>query len=202
MRGDFDEARRFYAEWYEAQLERGRLIDVYGQGSIVGRHEYLGGDLERGIEILRRSWAGLAAMGERGIRSTVGGELGELLARNGALDEAAAVLDEAEALGTPDDWVTVSQVAVGRALVASGQGEHDRALALGRKATELADAYDYVSQQQTTWLAYGEVLAAAGRRAEARAAFERVRELAERKGAPALVRHVDALLERVAPPTP
>ncbi|HET7138193.1 MAG TPA: adenylate/guanylate cyclase domain-containing protein [Gaiellaceae bacterium] len=201
MRGDFDEMRRRHEAWYETQLERGRLIDAYGQGSTAGRYEYLGGDIDRGIEILRRAWAGLGAMGERGLRSTVGGELGELLARNGALDEAEEVLDEAGEMGTPDDWVTVSQVAVGRALVASRRGRHDLAVELAREAAEIADSHDYFSQQQVTWLAYGEVLAAAGNDAEAREALGHAREIAERKVAPTVVRHVDGLLAALAPAT-
>ena len=43
------------------------------------------------------------------------------------------MLDEAMAISTPDDWVTVAQVPIGRAFVALGRGDHDRACALGAR---------------------------------------------------------------------
>ena len=74
---------------------------------------------------MREGWDGLGELGERGIRSTVGGYLGEMLARLGELEEAEAILDEAMSMSTPDDWVTVAQVMIGRAFVASGRGDHE-----------------------------------------------------------------------------
>jgi class 3 adenylate cyclase/tetratricopeptide (TPR) repeat protein len=198
MRGDFEAARRSYAEWRQGQLERGHLVEAYGQGSAAGYFELLAGDLDRAEEILRESWEGLGAMGERGFRSTVGGELGELLAGRGRLDEAEAILDEAEAISTPDDWVTVSQVTTGRALVASGRGEHEGAVALARAAVDLVDAHEYLTMQQTRWSAYGDVLLAAGRTAEARIAFEHARSLAQRKQATFVVDLLDARLAALA----
>jgi predicted negative regulator of RcsB-dependent stress response len=198
MRGDFEAARRSYAEWRQGQLERGHLVEAYGQGSAAGYFELLAGDLDRAEEILRESWEGLGAMGERGFRSTVGGELGELLAGRGRLDEAEAILDEAEAISTPDDWVTVSQVTTGRALVASGRGEHEGAVALARAAVDLVDAHEYLTMQQTRWSAYGDVLLAAGRTAEARSAFEHARSLAQRKQATFVVDLLDARLAALA----
>ena len=72
-----------------------------------------------------RAGIALGELGEHGVRSTIGGCLGEVLARCGKLDEAESVLDEAIGMSTPDDWVTVSQVDVGRAFVASARGEHE-----------------------------------------------------------------------------
>jgi FimV-like protein len=201
MRGDFDGARRGMAAWRQSQLERGHLIEAYGQGSTAAYFELIAGDLDRAEEILRESWDELGAMGERGFRSTVGGELGDLLARRGRLDDAEAILDEAEGISTPDDWVTVSQVTTARALVASGRGDHERAVALARAAVDLVDEHEYLTQQQTRWAAYGDVLLAAGRAGEARTAFEHARELAERKQATFVVESLDARLAAL-PATP
>ena len=104
-----------------------------------GYIEHVAGEDERAVEALREGWDGLGALGERGIRSTIGGVLGEMLARLGRLDEAEAILDDAIALSTPDDWVTVEAVMMGRAFVASGRGDHDLACELAREAMELVD---------------------------------------------------------------
>ncbi len=152
------------------------------------------GDLDRAIELLREGWDGFGEFGERGIRSTVGGYLGEMLARRGELEEAEAILDEAMSLSTPDDWVTVAQVLTGRGFVASGRGDHESACELGREAVELVDSREYLTMQQEIRLAYAELLAAAGRNGEARAAFTQAREVAERKGSTLLVDRVDRLV--------
>jgi tetratricopeptide (TPR) repeat protein len=199
MRGDVAESRLLHASWRQNLLEQGRLMEALGQGSRVAHFEYLLGDYERAERPLREAWDGLGEIGERGIRSTIGAELGDVLARLGRLDEAEAILAEAEAISTPDDWVTISQVRIGRAYLASARGEHDRAVELARAAVDLADAHEYVSQSEKAWLAAGEVLLAAGRREEARAALARVRELAERKGSLLVVQRVDALLAEGTP---
>ena len=198
MGGDVEEARRLYAAVRQDQRERGHLVEALGQGTIAASIEILAGELGRAEAGLRVGWDELGAMGERGFRSTAGGELGEVLARQGLLDEAQAVLDEAEAISTPDDWVTVANVTIGRAFVASGRGEHDDAVALAREGVELSEAHEYVTQCEKAWLAYGEVLLAAGRRDEAQSVLERARASAERKGSVLVVRRVDALLAELA----
>jgi class 3 adenylate cyclase/tetratricopeptide (TPR) repeat protein len=194
MQGRIDEARRLSDDYRRSEREQGRLLSVYL--SVIWRSllEIVAGELDRAIEVLREGWDGLGELGERGIRSTVGGYLGEALARRSDLDDAEAVLDEAISLSTPDDWVTVAQVQIGRAFVASGRGEYEQACALGREAVELADSREYLTMQQEARLAYGEILAAAGRFAEARAAYARAREVAERKGSTLLVERVDRLV--------
>jgi tetratricopeptide (TPR) repeat protein len=159
--------------------------------------EFLVGDYGTAATALRESWDGLGELGEKGVRSTIGGMLGAALARDGRLAEAEAVLDEAITMGTLEDWATVSEVGIGRALLASGRGEHDRACDLAREAVEILDAHEYLTLQQMGRLAYGEILLAAGRRDEARAELLRAREVASRKGSTAVVAKVDELLEAI-----
>ena len=132
----------------------------------------------------------LGEIGERGVRSTLGGCLGEVLARRGKLDEAEAVLDEALAIGTPDDWVTVSQVDVGRAFVALGRGRPRSCMRTGAAgAVDLVDANEYLTMQQDTRLHCGEILLAAGRLDAARTELERAREVAAAQGLDRAGRH-------------
>ena len=71
-------------------------------------------------------------------------------------------------ISTPDDWVTVSQVQIGRAFVASGRGDHERAASWRGRPIALVDAHEYVTLQQEIRLSRGEILLAAGRADEAR----------------------------------
>jgi class 3 adenylate cyclase/tetratricopeptide (TPR) repeat protein len=192
--GGTEEARRILDQYMRDENERGRVMSALTLSLARGGYEMTVGEYERAEEILRAGWDGLGEVGERGIRSTVGGYLGEVLARLGRLDEAEALLDEAMSISTPDDWVTVSQVQIGRAFVASGRGDHERACELAREAVMVVDAHEYVTIQQDIRLRGGEILVAAGRDVEARAALRHAREVAARKGSTVLLAQVDALL--------
>jgi class 3 adenylate cyclase/tetratricopeptide (TPR) repeat protein len=192
--GRTEEARQILDQHVRDEYERGRIMSALMLSLARGSYEVTAGEYVRAEEILRGGWEGLGEVGERGVRSTMGGFLGEVLARLGRLDEAEALLDEAMSISTPDDWVTVSQVQIGRAFVASGRGEHERACELAREAVEVVDALEYVTVQQDIRLRNGEILVAAGRDIEARTALRHAREVADRKGSTVLVAQADALL--------
>ena len=193
MQGDFDAARAISDDFIEGQRERGLTLNVFTHCLARGYIEHVAGAAERAVEALREGWDGLGALGERGIRSRIGGVLGEMLARLGRLDEAEAILDDAIALSTPDDWVTVEAVMMGRAFVASGRGDHDLACELAREAMELVDSLEYVTLQQDARMSRADILLAAGRRDEARTALAWAREAAARKGSTVLVERADRL---------
>jgi tetratricopeptide (TPR) repeat protein len=197
--GRYDDARQIYEENVRELREQGQVLVAALQALWYGYQcELFAGELGRAEAVLREGWDALGEMGERGVRSTLGGCLGEVLARRGKLDEAEAVLDEALAIGTPDDWVTVSQVDVGRAFVALGRGEDEWACKLALRAVDLVDANEYLTMQQDTRLHCGEILLAAGRLDAARTMLERAREVAARKGSTALVATAEDLLAGLA----
>ena len=105
-----------------------------------------------------------------------------------------------DATASPDDFITVAQATIARALIASGRGDHDRAVELAREATAISDAHEYLVQRHDAWMELGEVLVAAGRTEEARDALLCSRELALQKGSTAVVDRVDALLRTAATP--
>jgi class 3 adenylate cyclase/tetratricopeptide (TPR) repeat protein len=195
MQGHFDDAHRLYEQDVQELLEHGQLLNAllhrlwYGMQCL-----FWAGDLRRAEAILREGWEGLGDVGEHGYRSTMGGCLAEMVARQGRLDEAEALLDEAIALSSLDDWVTVAQVDMGRALIASGRGDHDLARELARTAVDLVDAREYLTLHQEFRLAHGEILAAAGHLDEARAEILRGREAAKRKGSTVVIAKADELL--------
>jgi tetratricopeptide (TPR) repeat protein len=199
MQGRFDEARLVYEEGVRDQLEHGQVLNALIQRLWFGREcAYYAGDVAQAEEILREGWVGLGEVGERGYRSTMGGCLAEVVALQGRLDEAEALLEESISISSLDDWVTVSGYEMGRAIVASGRGDHDRACKLGREAVDMVDAREYVTLQADYRLTYGQVLLAAGRTEEARAELLRAREVAEIKGSTAIITRVDELLAGMA----
>jgi len=194
MTGRFDDARRYMDDFVRGELELGRAMNVLMHGPSRGRIELLAGEADRAEALLRDSWVELGKLGERGYRSTIGGDLGELLARRGALEEAEGVLDEAMGISSPDDWVTVAGVTMSRAFVAAGHGDFDLACALAGEAAALADGREYLTLQQEYGFRHAEILLLAGRAVEARAALERTRAVGDRKGSKVLVDQVDRLL--------
>ena len=192
--GRFEESRLLFDELVRGLMERGARVSALGQAIGRGWFEMLAGELERGLEVLGPAWVELGEIGERGVRSTVGGVYADLLARAGRPDEAERVLDVVGEIGSPGDFLTASQAAGARAMAASARGEHDRAVELAREAVEIADGREYLAQRHDMWMELGEVLLAAGRTAEARDAFAHARELAARKGTTAVVDRIDALL--------
>jgi tetratricopeptide (TPR) repeat protein len=198
--GRLEESRRLFAEAVRESTERGARLNALAQSMNGGWVEMVAGELGRALELLGEAWSELGELGERGNRSTVGSIYADVLARAGRLDEADEVLREVDAIASPHDFLTVVQATSAQAMLASGRGDHERAVELGREAAALADTQQYLVQRHDAWMELGEVLLAAGRTDEAREALEHSRELAEQKGPTAVVDRVDALLRAAATP--
>jgi tetratricopeptide (TPR) repeat protein len=198
MVGRFDEGRRISDEFLAKERERGRLLGTYTHCLTRATLELWSDNPSAAEQALRVGWDELGRVGEQGIRSTVGSWLGEFLARRGELDEADAILDEAIGLSTPDDYVTVAGVMMGRAFVALGRGEHARARQLAAEAVALVDSQEYLTLQQEARLARAELLLRAGAPDEAREGLLAAREVAERKGSIVVVAKADELLAGLA----
>jgi tetratricopeptide (TPR) repeat protein len=196
--GRFEESRALYAQITHQLFERGARVLALASAMSSGRLEMLAGKVDRALELLGEAWAGLGEVGEQGHRSTVGAVYADVLARAGRLDEAEAILREVDAITSQDDFMTVTEAIAARAMVASGRGDHERAIELARRGVELADARQYLVQRHSAWLELGEVLLAAGRHEEARKALEQARALAEQKGSTATVDRADALLRTLS----
>jgi tetratricopeptide (TPR) repeat protein len=180
--GRFEEARDLYREHREYLAERGQSFVLLGSRMHPAVSELLAGDFERAEEQARLGWDGLGLLSERGYRSTMGGVLAEALAELGRLDEAASIIDESEEIAGGHDWLTTAQCTWARALVALHRGDYEQAVALARRATEVADTRDYINTRTHYWWGLSRILVAAGRDAEAREAMSETQRLAALKG--------------------
>jgi len=195
--GRADESVRLFGEYEAALIERGDEHSARTEGQNRGWGLYLAGDLEAAEPVYRLSWDTLGELGERGFRSTLGALFAIDLLELGRREEAEAILDEAEGLGSEDDWLTDAFVAVVRARLASLDGRHDDAVAAARHAGELGDAGYFMLRPWFT-TEHGRALAAAGRDDEARQVLEEAARLARVKGSLVYERRAQALLDTLS----
>ena len=195
--GRFDEARSLQAQLDTTLDERGESLALASGKQGKGLLEILAGDLARAERLLREGWNELGEIGERGYRSTTGAVLAQVLARLGRHEEALAIVAEAEMLTSADDWMTTADALCARAYVASGRADHGAAVTYARRATELADEYEYVLTRTHFWLARGEILVAAGLLGEAREALAEAIRLSRIKGAGVHEERAQAILDQL-----
>jgi class 3 adenylate cyclase/tetratricopeptide (TPR) repeat protein len=198
--GRFDEARSLQAQVDAGLEERGESFALASGKQGKGLLELLAGDLPAAERILREGWNELGEIGERGYRSTTGALLAQVLALLGRYEEALAIAAEAEVLTSADDWVTKADALCARAYVASGRTDHEAAVTYARRATELADEYEYVLTRTHFWLARGEILVAAGLLGEAREALAEAIRLSRIKGAGVHEERANAILDALPVP--
>ncbi len=195
-RGEFDAARDFYEGLRQANLERGMAHIGSTLAEESGSVELRAQEWQAAESIFREAWDLLGAAGEQGFRSTHGVNLAMALVRQQRLDEAPAIVDECEQITSADDFATHAGVALVRALIATTQAQHKDALGQARAALELLVPTDYIEMTAEAYVVLGEVLLAAGSRAEAAVALETAEALALQKESLVLAREARALLHK------
>jgi class 3 adenylate cyclase/tetratricopeptide (TPR) repeat protein len=150
------------------------------------------------IDWLRGDKRYLDARGETAFNSTVTALLATYLAESGKLDDAASLIPDARAMAASDDFATHVLVGWAQALVLSAGGDHETALAAIDESLRRILPTDYLTITADTIRIRGRVLLAAGRRAEAEAAFDEALGLFERKGNVASMRRLRSWLDSSA----
>jgi tetratricopeptide (TPR) repeat protein len=165
------------------------LIEEFGltlQGALysmdVGSAHALGGDFDEAERVLRRGHDRLLEMGDTGARCTVDAMLADVLFSLGRLDEAAELASESRDIASVDDLDAQPRWRAALAKVLAARGEHAEAESLALEAVSLVEPIDLLLVKAGVFDALGEVLGAAGKRQEARAALERAIALHEQKG--------------------
>jgi len=129
-------------------------------------------------------------MGERADLSTMSTVLADVLERAGDDAEAERFARISEQASDPDDIDSQARWRAVQARLLAKRGRLQAAEALAREAWRLAEPVDVLGLQADCQLALGAVLRAAGRDAEAQAAFAQALDLLDRKGNLVLARRV------------
>jgi len=191
MLGRFPESQELAARQHERLLELtgepGRSLE-----NVLAIICSLAGDHEAAAVHLRARCDWLEKHDWHNELSTDAPFLGRELCALGRYDEAEPLAQLGRELGDPRDLATQMIWRETQALVHSHRGEHAEAEALAREAVALGEQTD--DSQADAHCDLAEVLHAAGRRGEARQAFEQALERCERKRNLALAAQVRARL--------
>ena len=152
-------------------VRTGALAEIYG----------LAGDLPSAVEEMSGFCAHLEQRGQLGSLSYYAPRLGRMLCALGRYDEAEALAQRGRDLTSAGDKVAETGWRQTQALVDSHRGGHAEALALVREAVGFAERTDSLDLQGDALSDLAEVLANAGKKAEATAALEQALDRYERK---------------------
>ncbi len=177
--------------------ERLRELGYTTGGEWLGEIALITGDYEAAAGYLRDACAALEAIGNLAELSSYAPMLGRVLCRLGDFDEAEMLAERGRELGDPEDVMTQRLWRQTQALVCSARGEHTDAERLAREAVAWAGRSDSPGIQGEALDDLAEVLAAAGRRDEAVAAWQGALDLYELKPIIPLARFVHQRLSAI-----
>jgi tetratricopeptide (TPR) repeat protein len=194
MRGDIDDARTLCARARAIYDELGLNYRRAARSLAPAMVELLAGDPAAAERELRWGYETLAAMGEKGARSTLAAFLARTVYAQGRHREAEELAQaSAEAAGS-DDLVTQSLWRATQAMVLAQRREAAAAEPLAREALRIARQTDFLGLQADTLMSLAEVLRLAGRGDEASPLVAATLEVCERKGNVVAARTASALL--------
>jgi class 3 adenylate cyclase/tetratricopeptide (TPR) repeat protein len=172
------EARRGNELWDEVASPGQRVMSY----QLLGEAERVLGRVDAAEQFFRRGVEELTARGETGFNSTMTALLAHALCDGGSFNEAEEYVSKSRRLAAKDDFATQSAWRLALARILSDRGEHSAAITLAEEAAAIVDATDYIAWQGDAHEVRGNVLLAAGRRDEARAALAGALARYERKG--------------------
>jgi predicted ATPase/class 3 adenylate cyclase len=202
MRGEFDLARELLADGTRALADLGLNVWAANTAQEAFLIESLAGTPEAAADVLRRSYATLDQMGERGFSSTIAGFLAQALYARGDYQEAGRFSRASQEAAAPGDAISQMLWRTSRAKILARQGDLERAEALAREAVRLGEPTDLVNTRADALSDLAEVLALAGRREEALVALEEAAQLYERKGNLTALARARSHAEELAVPSP
>jgi class 3 adenylate cyclase/tetratricopeptide (TPR) repeat protein len=182
MRGDFDEARRRWAEAHKLYELLGLGFRRAVRSHIPASIETLAGDYDAAERELRWGYETLERMGAESAQATIGSFLAETVYEQGRDEEAERLTEISDQLAAADDLVPQVLWRSVRAKVFARRGDLEPAEELGREAVSHAAGTDFPDLKASTSLDLAEVLAAAGKTDEAEHLVARAKELYQQKG--------------------
>jgi len=146
---------------------------------------------------VRHGYDGLAALGNTAFRSSIAAMLAHCLERLGRLDEADRFVTVCTETAARDDAISQMLWRTARARLLAARGEPTEAVSLAREAVAIALETDALPYQGDVLLDLAEVLVAAGRDREGRAAARAALAAYRRKEYLNGVTRAEALLGRL-----
>jgi tetratricopeptide (TPR) repeat protein len=144
------------------------------------------GRIPEALEAFRAGFDAQRALGDRGYSSTIAGSYAHALIEMGDIDEAERYARIALEGSTEDDMEPKMSGGGALAVVLARRGRLEEALRRAEETVILARTMDYVMSLAEVLEDQAQVLAAAGRPDEGRAAIDEAIEILERKEAWAL----------------
>jgi class 3 adenylate cyclase/tetratricopeptide (TPR) repeat protein len=139
------------------------------------------GDLQHGEETLREAYEQQERRGNKAYLSSTAIDLGDVLVRQGRLDEAERFCELGEELSASDDVMNEAHIALLRAKIGAGRGDLELGEEVARRAIDISAGTTYLERTAEAWLTLAEILRARGS-PEAQTAAQEALALYERKG--------------------
>lgn len=197
MLGRFDEARALRQEGQALYDELGVLPADVGLPQYSCRLDLLMRDAEAAAAELQDACDAYERRGESGYVSSTAGHLADALERLGRADEAYAATETAARTAAADDFGAQMLWRGVRARVLAHRGDHGQAERLAREAVAIGEPTDFLFLRADSLRDLAEVLALAGKVAEATAAAGDALALYEQKREDVSVSAVRELIERL-----
>jgi class 3 adenylate cyclase/tetratricopeptide (TPR) repeat protein len=182
MAGRFEEARATADRSLRIYRELGMPTRHVTSIQVIAETERLAGRLEEAERLFRASHEAFEAIGETGFNSTICGLLAQTLCDLGRFDEAEEFSEKSRTLAAEDDFASQAAWRMARARVFADRGQFEEALTLADEAVAINAQTDYIVWQGDGHEVRGQVLLAAGRGEDARAAFEEALARYQQKG--------------------
>jgi tetratricopeptide (TPR) repeat protein len=182
MLGRFELGRDLITQARTICEDLGLAVLAAAIAQISGVLEMLAGDPSAAERELRRGHDALEALGETYYRSTVAAQLAHVLYAQERDEEAEAFATASDEAASGEDVISQVVWRSAKAKVLARRGLATEAVALGRRAVELAEGIDLPSLRGDVLLDLAEVLRLSGRGREAISHVEESVRLFERKG--------------------
>jgi class 3 adenylate cyclase/tetratricopeptide (TPR) repeat protein len=195
LQGRFTEALELNAMARAAYEDLGNRHQVVSTVSAEGQIQYLVGNLDEAARLMKESYDGMTAAGDRSYASTVAAELGVVLLDLNQDDEAWRYATIARETSSSDDVISQASGRAVQARVLSRRGELQAAETLAREAVEIMEKTDYLQSHAEALVHLAWVLRESGKGDGAGAAARQGLALYEQKGATFFVEQTRRLID-------
>ena len=194
LQGRFAKATQVIDEAGQLGADLGDRIFETVVDELLGSIALWSGDVEQAVQMLRRSYDRLVALGDRGFASTTAARVAEANVEAGDLAQAWDFATIARQTSASDDVASQAGGRQAQAEVLSARGQHEEAEALAREAVTIMESTDYLAWRGHALVHLARVLRAAGKHAQAVEVARSAIELYEAKGATFFVEHTRQLI--------